>query len=101
MTSLTLSSNDMSFAQRERERETTTKQFKQVDLVTVLHIYINCSLINTIQITLHCIHAVLFSPRAICALLHLQTILPGVEFAQIQLCLKKDNLKHWNLPMQS
>lgn len=39
----------------------------------------------------------LFSPRAICALLHLQTILPSVEFAQIQLCLKKDNLKHWNL----
>lgn len=35
----------------------------------------------------------LFSPRVIFALLHLQTGLPHIEFAQTELCSKRDNEK--------
>lgn len=39
----------------------------------------------------------LFSPRVMFAHLHLQTVWAHLQFAQTHLCLKIDNLRHWNL----
>uniref|UniRef100_K1PC66 Uncharacterized protein n=1 Tax=Magallana gigas TaxID=29159 RepID=K1PC66_MAGGI len=36
--------------------------------------------------------------HVIFALLHLRTVSPRLEFAQTQLCLKKDNMRPWNSP---
>lgn len=40
----------------------------------------------------------LFSPRGLYTPLHLQAVSPRLEFAQTQLCLKKDNMRHWHSP---
>lgn len=39
-----------------------------------------------------------FSPRVIFGPFHLQTPSPRLEFAKTQFCLKRDNLRHRNLP---
>lgn len=36
--------------------------------------------------------------RVIFTLLHSQAVLPCLEFFETQLCLKKDNMRLWNLP---
>lgn len=36
--------------------------------------------------------------RVIFALLHSQAVLPCLELFETQLCLKKDNMRLWNLP---
>lgn len=42
----------------------------------------------------------LFSPRVVFALPHLQTVSTRFEFANTQLCIKKDNRRHWNSPTE-
>lgn len=52
-------------------------------------------------LTLTCdkvLHTGIFSPRAIFTL---QTVLARLEFAQTQLCLKRDHLKHCNSSLNS
>lgn len=49
--------------------------------------------VEFVFITKYTVYRVIF-PCVSFVLLHLQTILPSLEYAQ--LCLKRDNLGHWN-----